>query len=112
MNRLLLLVALTGIQIAVAQKKSASEGKRLSGLDSVFEYLIGNISLQVTLKNDALHLLVPGQQEYELVPMESNKFSIKSMTGFTVVFNSNEKNEVTEMLSIQPNGTFKATRKK
>ncbi len=81
--------------------------KRFTG-----EYLIGSLTLQVTLKNDALHLLVPGQPEYELVPLESNKFGIKSMTGFTVVFNSNNKNEVTEMISIQPNGTFKATRKK
>jgi CubicO group peptidase (beta-lactamase class C family) len=76
------------------------------------EYLIGNITLVVTLRNDVLHLMVPGQPEYELVPVESNKFSIKSLTGYSVVFNSNEKNEVTEMLAIQPNATYKATRKK
>ncbi len=76
------------------------------------EYLIANISMRVVLKNDVLHLMVPGQPEYELVPMENNKFSIKTLTGFTVVFKSNDKNEITEMLPIQPNGAFKAIRKK
>ncbi len=75
------------------------------------EYLIGQLVLKVFLQNNSLRLSVPGQPEYELIPMEENKFSLKDMSGFTITFNRNEKNEVTEMISSQPNGTFKAVRK-
>jgi CubicO group peptidase (beta-lactamase class C family) len=75
------------------------------------EYLIGQIVIKVFLQNNSLHLSVPGQPEYELVPIEDNKFSLKDITGFTITFNRNEKNVVTEMISSQPNGIFKAIRK-
>ncbi len=77
----------------------------------VGEYLIGQLVLKVFLLNNSLRLSVPGQPEYELIPMEENKFSLKDMSGFTITFNRNEKNEVTEIISTQPNGTFKAMRK-
>lgn len=75
------------------------------------EYLIGQIVLKVFLQKNSLHLSVPGQPDYELIPIEENKFSLKDMSGFTISFNRNEKNEVTGMTSYQPNGTFKAARK-
>lgn len=75
------------------------------------EYLIGQMVLKVFLQNNALHLSVPGQPEYELVPIGDNRFSLKDMSGFTIIFTRNEKNEVTEMISSQPNGSFKAIRK-
>jgi CubicO group peptidase (beta-lactamase class C family) len=76
------------------------------------DYLIGQMNLKVVLENNALHLNVPGQPQYELVPIDVNKFSLKDMNGFTIIFTVNEKNQVTEMTSSQPNGTFKAVRKK
>ncbi len=77
------------------------------------DYLLSGITLSVSIKNDkTLYMLVPGQPEYELVPVDTNKFSIKTLSGFTVQFNTNDKGEIIELLSIQPNGTFKATRKK
>jgi len=77
------------------------------------DYDLGGVVANISLKNDnALHLLVPGQPDYELVPIDNNKFSIKSLTGFTIQFNLNDKNEVIELMSIQPNGTFKAVKKK
>ncbi len=75
------------------------------------DYLIGQMTLKIFLENNALHLTVPDQPVYELVPIDINKFSLKDMNGFTLVFTVNEKNQVTEMTSIQPNGTFKAIRK-
>ncbi|MBS1667761.1 MAG: serine hydrolase [Bacteroidetes bacterium] len=79
----------------------------------VGDYELSSIILKISIKNNkTLTLFVPGQPEYELVPVDKNKFSIKSLTGFTVQFNVNDKNEITELLSIQPNGTFKAKRKK
>ena len=80
----------------------------------VGEYVLGGtITSKVFVKNDStLFLSVPGQPEYELVPLGADKFSIKTLSGFTIQFNSNDKGEVTELLAIQPNGTFKATKKK
>ncbi len=75
------------------------------------DYLIAQIVLKVFLRNNTLRLSVPGQPEYELIPIDANKFSLKDMSGFTITFNRNEKNEVTELISSQPNGTFKAVRK-
>ncbi|MGI8951072.1 MAG: serine hydrolase [Chitinophagaceae bacterium] len=69
-------------------------------------------SIKVYIKNDkTLYLFVPGQPEYELVPTDKNKFSIKILSGYNVQFNLNDKNEVTEIVFIQPNGTFKQPKK-
>ena len=79
----------------------------------VGDYQLGPAVIKIFIKNDKnLYLFVTGQPEYELVPVEKDKFTIKSLSGFTVQFSRNDKNEVVELLSIQPNGTFKATRKK
>jgi CubicO group peptidase (beta-lactamase class C family) len=85
---------------------SAGSLKKFEG-----DYLIAQLELKVFVKNEALHLSVPGQPEYELVPIEENKFVIKDMTGFTLTFEINDKNEVTGLTSAQPNGTFKAVKK-
>ncbi len=65
-----------------------------------------------TKSANTLYLFVTGQPEYELVPVGINKFSIKGLNGFTILFNLNDKNEAIELVAIQPNGTFKAPRKK
>ncbi|SFQ24043.1 serine hydrolase [Parafilimonas terrae] len=71
------------------------------------------VKLKVYTKNDnKLYLFVEGQPEYELAPVDKDKFALKNMNGFTVQFNRNDKNEVIELLSIQPNGTFKAKKSK
>src|SRR5579871_605314 len=76
-------------------------------------YELSGLEIKVLIKDGkTLTLSVPGQPEYELVPVDTNKFSIKTLTGFTIKFTVNDKNEVTELFSVQPNGTFKATRKK
>jgi CubicO group peptidase (beta-lactamase class C family) len=77
------------------------------------EYVLGSTTIQITIKNEkTLFLLVPGQPEYKLIPVDKNKFEIKSLSGYSIQFNKNDKNEVIELLAIQPNGTFKATKKK
>jgi CubicO group peptidase (beta-lactamase class C family) len=79
----------------------------------VGEYVLGgSVTAKIYIKNDkTLILFVPGQPEYELVPTGSDKFIIKTLTGFAIQFNKNDKGEITELLAIQPNGTFKATKK-
>jgi CubicO group peptidase (beta-lactamase class C family) len=77
------------------------------------EYTLGGAIAKVYIKNEkTLYLFVPGQPEYELVPVDKDKFAIKTLQGFTIQFNVNSTGQVIEMLSIQPNGTFKAPRKK
>lgn len=76
------------------------------------DYLLGAATAKIYIKEGkTLYLFVPGQPEYELVPVDTNKFAIKILNGFTIQFNTDDKGKVIEFLSIQPNGTFKATRK-
>ncbi|MBS1745436.1 MAG: serine hydrolase [Bacteroidetes bacterium] len=78
----------------------------------VGNYEISGVNIRIYTKGgDILYMFVTGQPEYELVPIENDKFSLKNLNGFSVQFNRNEKGEVIEMLSIQPNGTFRAIRK-
>jgi CubicO group peptidase (beta-lactamase class C family) len=79
----------------------------------VGDYDLSSMIIKVFIKGDkTLFLSVPGQPEYELVAVDKDKFSIKSLNGFSVRFNVDEKGNIIELLSIQPNGTFKAKRKK
>lgn len=82
-------------------------------LQYVGEYdLSGQAILKVYLKGDkTLFLSVPGQPEYELVAVDKDQFSIKILKGFIVQFNRDSDGKVNELLSKQPNGTFKATKK-
>ena len=76
-------------------------------------YLFGGMEATVHLKGDnQLMLDVPGQTDYTLVPVEKDKFNLKDVKGFTIEFNINEKGEVTGLTSVQPNGRFKAEKKK
>ena len=76
------------------------------------EYFIGEMKAKFYTKNaDVLYLFVEGQPEYELVATSTHKFSIKSLEGYQVEFIPDENKKITSVLYIQPNGTFKATKK-
>ena len=76
-------------------------------------YLFGGMEATVHIKGeDQLMLDVPGQTDYTLVPVEKDKFHLKEVQGFTIEFNVNEKGDVTGLTSVQPNGRFKADKKK
>lgn len=78
----------------------------------VGEYDLNGIVAKVYTKEEkTLYLFVPGQPEYELVPMGGDKFSIKIASGYFLQFALNDKNEVTDLTFMQPNGNFKAKRK-
>ena len=59
-----------------------------------------------------LYAFIEGQPEYELVATEKHKFDLKVMKGYSVKFEENEKGEIISASFVQPNGTFKAPRKK
>lgn len=77
----------------------------------VGEYDFGGEVAKVYLHGEnILMLFVPGQPDYELVPVKEHEFKLKIVDGFTFRFTI-EDGRVTEMIAIQPNGTFKAKRK-
>lgn len=59
-----------------------------------------------------LYAFIEGQPEYELIPTDKNKFVLKILSGYSVLFEENDKGEIIAASFIQPNGTFKATKKK
>lgn len=76
-----------------------------------YEFAPGN-SVKFYIKGEkTLFAFIEGQPEYELVPTDKNKFDLKILKGYSVLFNENEKGEMTSASFIQPNGTFKAKRK-
>lgn len=66
---------------------------------------------KVSAKGDKLYLYVPGQPEYELAYIGGNSFTIKSLTGFTIRFDTDATGKIISMTSIQPNGKFTAKKK-
>lgn len=58
-----------------------------------------------------LYAFIEGQPEYELVPTDKDKFDLKILKGYSVQFEENDKGEIISANFIQPNGTFKATKK-
>lgn len=76
------------------------------------DYDIGGVTAKVFLKNGkTLYALVPGQPEYELVPIAKDKFGIRILQGYFIQFTVNENGKVTGLTFMQPNGDFKAVKK-
>ena len=78
----------------------------------VGEYELPGTTAKVYLKGTVLFVFVPGQPEYETIAIGNHSFKLKALDGFSVKFEVTDKNEVTGVSFIQPNGTFKAPRKK
>lgn len=78
----------------------------------VGDYMMGQTPVKVYLKGNVLFVSVPGQPEYETVVVDETTFDLKILKGFSVKFENPEKGKVNALTFIQPNGTFKAVRKK
>ena len=74
------------------------------------DYEVMGVTAEVRLHDDVLELTVPGQPTYTLVATKEHEFDLKDIEGYSVVFGL-EDGAVTSMSFIQPNGTFKATKK-
>lgn len=74
--------------------------------------LSGTILKTYIKEKNSLYLFVKGQPEYELLPTDKHKFSFKVLDGFKVEFIENEEGKIGEIKVIQPNGTFRAVKKK
>ena len=78
----------------------------------VGDYELSGTAIKVYIKNESkLYLFVTGQPEYELLATDKHKFSFKTLEGFKVEFMESDDKSINEIVLIQPNGTFKATRK-
>lgn len=80
----------------------------------VGEYDLAGTIIKIYIKGEnTLTASIPGQTDYELVPIaEKDKFSIKILSGYSLLFERKENDEISAVSFIQPNGTFKANRKK
>ncbi len=77
------------------------------------EFELSTITIKFYIKNDnTLYLFVTGQPEYELLPTSKHKFALKILEGYKLEFLEDDKGAINEVLMMQPNGNFKAKRKK
>ena len=77
----------------------------------VGDYTLAAVTVKVYVKGEnTLFVFVPGQPEYELMATDKDKFVLKALEGYSVQFSGNAKGEITELMFVQPNGSFKATR--
>lgn len=78
----------------------------------VGEYELPGMTAKFYTKDtQTLYLFVSGQPEYELISLGADKFALKILDGFKVEFQRGDGNQVTAAVFIQPNGTFKATKR-
>lgn len=76
------------------------------------EYSLGPQTIKFEVRGEnTLWGIISGQPEYELVAIGKNEFKIKILDGYSILFDVNEKGVVEGASFIQPNGTFKATKK-
>jgi hypothetical protein len=76
------------------------------------EYSLQSTTVKIYIKGEnTLMMFVPGQPDYELVPVKLNEFAVKALSGYSVKFEVDEKNAVRAANLVQPNGIFKATKK-
>ena len=76
------------------------------------DYILSGATVKVYIREpETLMVLVPGQPDYELVPAGEHVFNLKIAKGYSVKFEV-DNNMVTALSFIQPNGIFKADRKK
>jgi CubicO group peptidase (beta-lactamase class C family) len=84
----------------------------LKKYEGTYEFVPGNEAKFYIKGEKVLYAFVEGQPEYELVATGKNKFDLKILKGYSVQFDENDKGEIISCSFIQPNGTFKATKKK
>ena len=77
----------------------------------VSSFSLAGADIKTYLKENILYVSVPGQPEYELVPVGNHKFDFKKVAGYAVNFEVNDKGELLSLTFVQPNGNFKAAKK-
>ena len=76
------------------------------------EYELAGMIAKVYLKGLTLFVSVPGQPDYETIAIGDHTFKLKGLDGYSMKFEVAANGEATAVSFIQPNGTFKAPKKK
>jgi CubicO group peptidase (beta-lactamase class C family) len=77
----------------------------------VGDYVLDDKIVSISLVSGKLHLTVPGQPVYELLPVKGLAFDVKNLLGFSVEFQTEASGKVSEAVFHQPNGVFHAKKK-
>jgi hypothetical protein len=80
---------------------------KLKKFEGEYEFGPGN-DMKISLKDGTLKAYLKGQPEYIMLPISEKEFILKNMNGYKMIFLESEDGEVTEVISDQPNGKFKA----
>jgi hypothetical protein len=81
--------------------------RKFVGLYEIYGYTV-----DVQVRSGVLCALIPGQPVFELIPNGENEFRVKSKTGYNARFVFDSEAGVSEVLLMQPYGTFSAKPKK
>jgi CubicO group peptidase (beta-lactamase class C family) len=76
------------------------------------EYLLGMGTVSVYVKEGKLYVFVPGQPEYETRAAAPDVFELTALKGYSLKFETFVQDKAAVLSFIQPNGIFKAQRKK
>ena len=76
----------------------------------VGDYDLEGQTIKIYLKGSTLMLLVPGQPDYETVPVGNDTFNLVIAKGYSIKFTV-EDGKSKAVTFIQPNGNFTAKRK-
>lgn len=77
----------------------------------VGEYDLMGTAISVTIKDNKLFVLIPGQTNYETTAVGNHTFTLVLDPAFSIRFDVATDGKVTALNFVQPNGTFTATRK-
>lgn len=76
-------------------------------------YRITGTAITIKLSdNKVLSMEVPGQRTYTLEPVDKDAFNLKGLKGYKVQFVGDGKGGIIALISIQPNGSFRALKDK
>ncbi|MEJ2613619.1 MAG: DUF3471 domain-containing protein [Ignavibacteriaceae bacterium] len=80
---------------------------KLKKFEGEYEFAPGK-DMKVYIDNGNLKAYIKGQPQFTLLPVSAKEFILKNMSGYKMIFEENENGEVTDVISDQPNGKFKA----
>ncbi|MBS1918951.1 MAG: serine hydrolase [Bacteroidetes bacterium] len=103
---------LDDIEFSRKAKPKEITAEELKKYEGVYEFAPGKDAKFYVKGEKTLYAFIEGQPEYELIPVDKNKFDLKILKGYSVQFEENDKGEIISVSFIQPNGTFKANKKK
>ncbi|MBM3417511.1 MAG: serine hydrolase [Bacteroidetes bacterium] len=101
----------SGVREIEFKKQNALKSNQEEFKQYVGEYNFSGMTAKIYLTEaNVLKALVPGQPEYELVPVRPDEFDVKGAKGVSIIFERDEKGNVPACLFVQPNGKFRVTR--